>query len=43
MDYDYTCEDCGHDFDYEDGHKSHGLIEWVECPNCRKTVHDDKL
>jgi len=35
MSYDYTCKDCGHEFDYNEGVKFMGMGEIVSCSHCR--------
>jgi DNA-directed RNA polymerase subunit RPC12/RpoP len=40
MKYDYTCEDCSHEFDYDDGLNTLGNDQWIECPNCKTFIDD---
>ena len=35
MGYSCLCEDCGHEFDYDEGVKFMGMGEIVFCPHCK--------
>ena len=35
--FDYTCPECSHEFDSDDGLKCNVLAEFIQCPNCITT------
>lgn len=37
MKYDFTCKECGHEFDYHEGVVSGGYFEedYINCPFCK--------
>ena len=35
--YCFTCLDCGHEFDYDEGIKTFMGSEWIQCPECKGT------
>jgi len=39
--YCFTCLDCGHEFDYDEGVKTFMRSEWIQCPMCKGTNTKD--
>jgi len=39
--YDYTCDKCTHEFDFNEGEQHHFGQSWIECPMCKEILTEE--